>query len=320
MPNGLHTPLPRPLGPTPDIMTPGLQPPALPPAGPAQEDVTKEERWTPQNIIGIVSDLGVKASQNPEQFYLVLDAALAALANYRQAGLLPEEGGDSEFRRWALGQGLSDMDLDLLTPSSVTSLLNEFRGVAPAGGVAPTLSPGQDRMLIDLKNAIAVGSMSEEQAWKQIESHWSGESIQARRSEEAGRRAETLLAGAFQGEFLPGTGPGGIGDLLAKKWGLPNLMPGIRGIPMEQAMKIYGQSQEQMGLPAQLSPLQPPQFPLPNWQNLGQSLPRMSGGPNYFDLLMQNAQATGPQLGGGNSYIDQLLQEGRATSAAPTLG
>jgi hypothetical protein len=149
--------------------------------------------------------------------------------------------------------------------------------------------------MTDLQNAVEVGSMSDEQAWKQIENYWSEEGIRSRRSEEAGRRGESLLAGAFPGSTLPMTGPGGMGDILAKKHGGPNLLPAIQGLPMGQAQGIFGQAQQGMGLPPQLPPIQPPQPQMMNWQNLGQNLPQFGGG-NYFDKLMQNAGGQGPQL------------------------
>lgn len=166
-----------------------------------------------------------------------------------------------------------------------------------AGGAASIFSPQEERLMTDLQNAVNVGSMSDEQAWKQIESYWSEENLRSRRSEEAGQRGETLLAGAFPGKTFPGTGPGGIGAKLAEKWGGPNLMPALQGIPMEQAQGIYGQAQQGMGLPAELPPIQPPQPQMMNWQALGQNLPSFGGG-------------------GRNTYFDQLLQQGRSTAPA----
>jgi len=93
------------------------------------------------------------------------------------------------------------------------------------------------------------------------------------------------------------TGPGGMGESLQKQYGLPNLTPAVKGLPMEQAQGVFGQAQQQVGLPATLPSLQQPNIQLPNW-----------------GTFMQNM----PTFGGGNKYIDELLKEGRST--APTLG
>lgn len=166
-----------------------------------------------------------------------------------------------------------------------------------AGGAASIFSPQEERLMADLQNAVEVGSMSDEQAWKKIEGYWSEENLRSRRSEEAGKRGDTLLAGAFPGKTFPGTGPGGIGAKLAEKWGGPNLMPALEGIPMEQAQGVFGQAQQGMGLPAQLPPIQPPQPQMMNWQNLGQNLPSFGGGGNkYFEALLQQGRSQAPAL------------------------
>lgn len=164
-----------------------------------------------------------------------------------------------------------------------------------AGGAAPIFSPQEERLMTDLQNAVNVGQMSDEQAWREIENYWSEESIRGRRSEEAGQRGETLLAGAFPGTTLPMTGPGGMGAALEQKYGLPNLLPGIQGLPMQQAQGIFGQAQQGMGLPAQLPPIQPPTPQMMNWGALGQNLPSFGGG-NYFETLLQEGRSTAPAL------------------------
>jgi hypothetical protein len=157
---------------------------------------------------------------------------------------------------------------------------------------------GQEQRLIsDLTNMVDVGQLDEDQAWKILDQWRAKENITTERAETATTRGQEILRGTFPGTTFPGTGPGGIGDILAKKWGGPNLMPALQGIPTEQAMGVFGQAQQQVGLPAQLEPFQPPQFQLPNW-----------------GAFMQNM----PTFGGGNKYLDELLKEGRST--APTLG
>lgn len=172
-----------------------------------------------------------------------------------------------------------------------------FYGIAPEGeGVAPPLlSQGEERMMIDLQNAIKIGEMDEGQAWKVIENYWSKEQTQTRRAEDATRRGETLLAGAHAGPNLPMTGPGGMGAGLQQKYGLPDLTPGVQGLPGPQALGVFGQAQEQLGLPSQLPSLEAPQFQLPNWQAMGQAMPNF-GGTNYFDKLLQQGRMTAPGL------------------------
>jgi len=173
----------------------------------------------------------------------------------------------------------------------------DWASLLGGGGEAPPIfSPQEERMIVDYKNAIAVGQLSQDQAWKQLENYWSEETAQARRAEEAGRRGETLLAGAFPGTTFPGTGPGGIGAALAEKWGGPNLMPALKGIPMEQALGMFGTTQAQMGLPETLGPISPPKIQLPNWGALGQAMPQFGGRNNYFDQLLQEGRSTAPEL------------------------
>lgn len=170
--------------------------------------------------------------------------------------------------------------------------INDFAGVAPEGEAAPIFSPEEERMLTDLTNAIKVGSMDEGQAWKKMESYWAGETTQSRRAEEAGRRGETMLAGAFPGSTLPLTGPGGMGAKLQEQYGLPDLTPAVKGIPMGDALGVFGQAQTQMGLPETLGPISPPNIQLPNWQQLGQTMPQF-GGRNFFEQLLQEGRSTG---------------------------
>lgn len=174
-----------------------------------------------------------------------------------------------------------------------------FYGIAPegegAGAAPPLLSQGEERMMLDLQNAIEVGKMDEGQAWNIIENYWSKEAVQTRRFEEAGRRGSELLAGAHPGPNLPMTGPGGMGASLQRQYGLPDLTSGVQGIPGSQALGIFGQTQQQLGLPSQLPPIEPPQFQLPNWQAMGQGMPNF-GGTNYFDQLLQQGRMTAPGL------------------------
>ena len=174
----------------------------------------------------------------------------------------------------------------------------ELTGEAAGGAAAaPLFSPEEERLMTDLDNAIKVGQLDQDQAWKVIENYWMEEDARQGRAEIATTRGQELLSGAFPGTTLPMTGPGGMGESLQKQYGLPNLTPAVKGLPMEQALGVFGQAQQQMGLPATLSPLQAPNLQLPNWQALGQNLPTFGVG--------------------GNKYIEQLLQEGRST--APTL-
>jgi len=187
------------------------------------------------------------------------------------------EAGSADRKRWEEEYG---------------DYINVFAGEPVAGEAAPIFSPQEERMLTDLQNAITVGQMDEGQAWKQLESYWTGENVQARRAEEAGRRGETMLAGAFPGPTLPLTGPGGMGEALEQRYGLPNLLPAIQGIPMGQAQGVFGQAQTQMGLPETLGPISPPNIQLPNWGALGQTMPQF-GGRNFFEQLLQEGRSTG---------------------------
>lgn len=161
-----------------------------------------------------------------------------------------------------------------------------------AGGTASIFSPEEERMLTDLTNAISVGQLSEDQAWNQLEQYWNKEYTTTQRAQEAGRRGSEMLAGAFPGPNLPMTGPGGMGEALQNQYGLPNLTPAIEGLPMSQAQGVFGQAQQQMGLPETLSPISPPNIQLPNWQALGGAMPQM-GSRNYFEELMREGRSTG---------------------------
>lgn len=186
--------------------------------------------------------------------------------------------GSADRKRW-------DEDYD--------DYITQFAGGVVDGGEAPPIfSAGEERMMTDLQNAISVGQLDEGQAWKQLESYWDSEAVQTRRAEEAGRRGETLLAGAFPGPNFPGTGPGGIGAKLHEQYGLPDLTPALTGIPMSQAQGTFGQAQQQMGLPETLPPISPPNIQLPNWQQLGKTMPQF-GGRNFFDELLREGRSTG---------------------------
>jgi len=218
-----------------------------------------------------------------------------------------EPTGNLQFDAWleaygltnAWGTGGAAIQKDIWTAyqTYLTGAAPVEEGAAGVGAAAPLFSPEEERLMKDLENAVSVGQLDEEQAWKVIENYWTEETARENRAETATTRGQEILRGTFPGTTFPGTGPGGIGDILAKKWGGPNLMPALQGIPTEQAMGVFGQAQQQVGLPAQLEPLQPPQFQLPNW-----------------GAFMQNM----PTFGGGNKYLDELLKEGRTT--APTLG
>ena len=185
-----------------------------------------------------------------------------------------------------------------MAPGSVQSYVMGQHKEATGTGAAvtpPLLSPNEERMLIDLQNSIEIGKMDEGQAWDIIANYWSKEETQTRRAEDATRRGGALLAGAHAGPNLPMTGPGGMGAGLQQKYGLPNLTPGVQGLPGAQALGVFGQAQQQLGLPAQLPPLEPPQFQLPNWQAVGQGMPNF-GGTNYFEQLLQEGRMTAPGL------------------------
>ena len=176
--------------------------------------------------------------------------------------------------------------------------VGEGAGAAGAAVVAPLFSPDEERLMKDLENAVSVGQLDEDQAWKVIENYWTEEKARQGRVETATTRGTELLGGALPSATLPMTGPGGMSEILSKRYGIPDIMPGgFPGLPMERALGVYGQAQEQMGLPATLPPVQQPNIQLPNW-----------------GAFMQNM----PTFGGGNKYIDELLKEGRST--APNLG
>ena len=213
--------------------------------------------FSPAGIDASIAELGRRVGEGDFQAEGLIQTAIALRESYRKSGIL----GD--------GEG--------------------------AGAAPPLLSQGEERMMIDLQNAIEVGKMDEGQAWKIIESYWSKEQTQTRRAEDATRRGETLLAGAHPGPNLPMTGPGGMGAGLQQKYGLPNLTPGVQGLQGSQALGVFGQAQQQLGLPPQLSPVEPPQFQLPNWQALGQGMPNF-GGTNYMDQLLKEGRMTAPGL------------------------
>jgi hypothetical protein len=198
---------------------------------------------------------------------------------------------------WATGGAAIQKDIWTAYQTYLTGAAPVEEGAAGVGAAAPLFSPEEERLMKDLENAVSVGQLDEDQAWKVIENYWTEEGARQGRAETATTRGQELLSGAFPGTTLPMTGPGGMGESLQKQYGLPNLTPAVKGLPMEQALGVFGQAQQQMGLPATLEPLQAPNLQLPNWQALGQNLPTFGVG--------------------GNKYIEQLLQEGRST--APTL-
>jgi len=94
------------------------------------------------------------------------------------------------------------------------------------------------------------------------------------------------------------TGAGGMGEALEQKYGLPNLLPAMPGIPfsaLPQPSEVFGRQQAGMGLPAELPPISPPEIQLPNWQALGRTMPSL-GGVNYFEQLLREGRTTAPAL------------------------
>jgi len=218
-----------------------------------------------------------------------------------------EPQGNLQFDAWleaygltnAWGTGGAAIQKDIWTAyqSYLTGAAPVEEGAAGAAAAPPLFSPEEERLMTDLDNAIKVGQIMPDDAWKIVENYWNKERETTYRAQEATTRGQELLSGAFPGTTLPMTGPGGMGESLQKQYGLPNLTPAVKGLPMEQAQGVFGQAQQQLGLPATLPSLQQPNIQLPNW-----------------GAFMQNM----PTFGGGNKYIDELLKEGRST--APTLG
>ena len=286
--------------PTPQVPPPTPTPtPPGPPYQPLQLDPTTFQPTLKPDYTPLVGTLGAGVSSLP-----FTAAKQTGEPTPTAAEETPEE--KMGFDAWLVESGMTDAFYGGSTKIK-EDIYNNYIGYLTggmgdlaegAGGAASIFSPQEERLMADLQNAVEVGSMSDEQAWKKIESYWSEENLRSRRSEEAGRRGETLLAGAFPGKTFPGTGPGGIGAKLAEKCGGPNLMPALQGIPMEQAQGIFGQAQQGMGLPPQLPPIQPPQPQMMNWGALGQALPSFGGGGRnrYVDALLQGGQAQGPQL------------------------
>ena len=236
----------------------------------------------------------------------------AALLGFAKAQETPamqptSEGGKVSFDEWLEGTGLTNAwgtGGAAIQKDIWAAYQGYLTGEAPieegaAGAAAPLFSPQEERLMVDLENAVKVGQLTEEQAWKIVENYWTEEGARQGRAQEATTRGTNLLAGALPTSTLPMTGPGGLGDILSKRYGIPDITPAFQGLPMEQALGVYGQTQQQMGLPAQLPSIQAPNLQLPNW-----------------GAFMQNM----PTFGGGNKYIDQLLQQGRSTTGAPTLG